>query len=94
MHKLSFNHEKHANSTRLSKYIWELKRSNVDYFIKCSILKRAKAYTAGAKQCGLCSAEKLCVINANKDDLLNKRSELICKCRYENKFYACHYKPA
>ena len=56
----------------MPKYDWELKRSNVDYSIKWSILKRAKSYTAAAKQRDLYLAEKLCIINANKDDLLNK----------------------
>ena len=30
MHKLSYNQWKHANSTKLSKYVLELKRSNVE----------------------------------------------------------------
>ena len=33
------------------------------------------------------SGEKLMIINSKPDDLLNKRSELISKCRHENKFY-------
>ena len=31
--------------------------------------------------------EKLMIINSKPDELLNKRSELISKCRHENKFY-------
>ena len=50
-HKQSLKHEHYANSTALSAYTWELKRSGVNYNMKWSILKRAKAYTAGAKQC-------------------------------------------
>ena len=36
---------------------------------------------------------KLCILTADKSVLLNKRSELITKCRHENKFYAANQKP-
>ena len=49
MHKQSFNNPKHENSTSLSKYIWELKRTNINYYIKWSILKGAKVYVAGLR---------------------------------------------
>ena len=44
-------------------------------------------------RCNLCLAEKLCILTADKSVLLNKRSELITKCRHENKFYAANQKP-
>ena len=40
-----------------------------------------------SKRCDLCLTEKLMIITANPDRILNKRSELISKCRHENKFY-------
>ena len=79
MNKQSFNMPKHENSTSLSKYIWELKGTNINYDIKWSILKRAKAYVAGLRDCNLCQAEKLCIVNADKKKVLNKRSALISK---------------
>ena len=51
MHKQPFNKPKHENSTSPSKYIWELKRADINYDIKWSILKRAKAYVAGSRSC-------------------------------------------
>ena len=63
------------------------------YNINWSIVKRVKPYQAGATSCSLCIQEKLCIMNADKETLLNKRSELISKCRHENKFYACKCKP-
>ena len=39
------------------------------------------------KRCDLCLTEKVMIITANPDRILNKRSELISKCRHENKFY-------
>ena len=34
-----------------------------------------------------CVAEKLYIIKRSNNKLLNKRSELVSKCRHENKFY-------
>ena len=36
--------------------------------------------------------EKLSIIKANKSSLLNKTSELISKCRHENKYYLKNFK--
>ena len=47
-------------------------------------------YNNGTKTCDLCLTEKLTIINANKRKLLNKRPELISKCRYE-KFYSANH---
>ena len=92
-HKQSFNNKQYSSSTALSKYIWELKESNDEYSINWSIIKRVNAYKAGAKHCNLCLAEKICILNSNKSIILNKRSELLAKCRHENKYYACKIKP-
>ena len=86
-HKQSFRNQKYANSTELSKYIWELKDKNKDYNIQWTIITSAKAYNNISKRCDLCLTEKLHIMKGNKDSLLNKRSEMISKCRHENKFY-------
>ena len=92
-HKISLKYRKHSHSTCLSKYIWELKDKGTDHEIKWSILKRAKPYSGKPSRCNLCLAEKLCILTTDKSVLLNKRSELITKCRHENKFYAANQKP-
>ena len=92
-HKISLKYRKHSHSTCLSKYMWELKDKGTDHEIKWSILKRAKPYSGKPSRCNLCLAEKLCILTADKSVLLNKRSELITKCRHENKFYAANQKP-
>ena len=84
-HKISLKYRKHSHSTCLSKYIRELKDKGTDHEIKWSILKRAKPYSGKPSRCNLCLAEKLCILTADKSVLLNKRSELITKCRHENK---------
>ena len=65
-HKTSFSNRKYSAATALSKYIWVLKDANINYYIKWSIIKRARAYTSGAKQCNLCLAEKLYILKANQ----------------------------
>ena len=64
---------------------------SVSFYIKRNrlfVLKRASAYKGSATQCNLCLAEKFCILTADKQPLLNRRSELISKCRHESKFYA------
>ena len=92
-HKMSFNNEKYSSSTTLSTHIWKLKKTNTKHKVQWSIIKRASAFRSGAKQCNLCTAEKLCILKADKQSLLNKRSELLSKCRHRNKFYASNHKP-
>ena len=44
------------------------------------------------KKCLLCLHEKLSIINhPNQNELSNKPSELIAKCRHENKFILINY---
>ena len=86
-HKHSFRHRSYMNSTELSKYIWQLRDSNKDFNVKWTILCRARPYSNITKRCDLCTTEKLMIINSKPDEMLNERSELISKCRHENKFY-------
>ena len=86
-HKHSFRHRSHMNSTELSKYIWQLRDSKKDFNIKWTIICRVRPYSNITKRCDLCTTEKLMIINSKPDELLNKRSELISKCRHENKFH-------
>lgn len=91
-HTLSLRNKKYANSTELSKHIWTLKDNKIEYTINWSILTTAAAYNNKAKRCNLCSAEKFYIIKADNSTLLNKRSELISKCRHENKYYLSNFK--
>ena len=91
-HALSFRNRHYANSTELSKFIWHLKDNNTDFQIKCSILASDAAYSNKSERCHLCLAEKFFIIKAEKSTLLKKRSELVSKCRHENKFYLMNLK--
>lgn len=93
-HKLSINNAKYKNSTSLSTYIWELKdKFNTTPSLKWSIIKCVKSYSANSRSCALCLQEKFEILNyPDKEVLLNKRSELISKCRHTNKFLLANYK--
>ena len=92
-HRKSFNNEASANDTTLPKYIWELKEtSNLSSTLVWPIAKKVPPYSNISKKCLLC-LHKLEIINYPRpDELLNKRSELISKCRHANKFLLRNYK--
>ena len=78
--------QKMVNDTTLSKYVWEVKDKYKETpSLKWSIIKFVQGYGDITKKCLLCLHEKLEIINYPKQEaLLNKRSELISKCRYVN----------
>ena len=86
-HKTSFKNKNKSSSTELSKYIWELNEQKKPYSISWSIAKKCQGYNPVSKSCHLCLSEKLLICNfKKKDQLLNQRSELVSKCRHQNKF--------
>ena len=92
-HNTSFNHEKYRHNTSLSDYVWSLKDEGIIPNLQWSIIKRAKSYSNTTKTCPLCIREKLEILNyGNKNELLNKRSEILNKCRHVNKFLLANFK--
>jgi hypothetical protein len=81
-HSASFKLENNDNSTTLSSFVHKLKRANIDYSIKWSIIYKAKQTTKNIGFCSLCNLEKLAIALAKKRTLLNSRNELIAKCRH------------
>ena len=73
-------------STELAKHVWKLKNLNCPYNITWNVIKHATTFRFGAKFRGLCLAEKLQIMQAKPGPLLNKRSELVSKCRHKAKF--------
>ena len=85
-HSSSFRLQRLEKSTELSKRVWEHKNKGHGYQIQWSVIKEAIPSRYGAKICSLCLAEKLQIIKAKPEALLNKLSELILKCRNKNRF--------
>ena len=85
-HNHSFNSNSKRNATELSKFIWSCKDFGINPSISWKIVCHATPYQHGGKVCNLCLAEKYAILTANDDALLNKRTELINKCRHKNKY--------
>ena len=93
-HNTSFNNRSHEKDTELSKYIWKLKDAQTPFKIKWSTVKKTSGYNNILKACSLCMSEKLAICNfKDKSRLLNKRNELVSKCRHENKYILRNFRP-
>ena len=90
-HRHDFRNESKEKSTELSKHVWSLKKAGSTPALSWEIIDHAPAYRNGSKNCNLCLTEKYHIITSNLK-LLNKRTELISKCRHSNKFYFNSYK--
>ena len=84
-HTSSFRNKSRQKSTELSNYIWELKENGENYTIDWLIAIKAHSYISGTRKCDLCLCEKLLIARVNSASLLNKRDELVSKCRHMNK---------
>ena len=93
-HTKSFKYKKNSNDTTLAKYVWDIKEKYKETpVLKWSIVKTVPGYSNISKKCLLCLQEKLEILDfPEQGHLLNKRSELISKCRHINKFLLCNYK--
>ena len=85
-HQLSFRHRTYENRSELSKFLWSLNDKGKGYSVKWDIAARAPPYRCGTRRCNLCLTEKTIIARCRHKGLLNKRSELISKCRHRNKF--------
>ena len=91
--KLSFTNRKYTHGTALSKYLWDLEDKNQDTpEISWKIKKSAPTDSNNSKRCVLCLEEKMAIITfPEQQRLLNKRSDLISKCKHGNKFLLHYY---
>ena len=85
-HKNSFNHEEHKNDTQLSNELWKIKASKEEPVLVWKILGQYEAYNVNTKRCLLCLNEKLQIAIYRGNNMLNKRTEIIRKCRHRNKY--------
>ena len=83
-HKYSFSHEHLKHQTALSKHFWSLKNKGLIPEIQWSILKRSNTPKCFDSK-GL--EEKIQILlYPEPEKLLNKRCELIARCRHRAKF--------
>lgn len=85
-HKSSFKHSNKRLSTELSKHIWQLKDNNINFSINWKILRTASPFSNMSRKCELCLWEKFFIVYKPHLSSLNKRCEMLSKCRHATKF--------
>ena len=91
-HIHDFAHVKYQHATELAEYIWQLKSNNFNCSIKWLITSKVYVH-ANSLLCKLCLMEKYWIIkNFDGLGLLNKKLELINKCRHQNKILLMNVK--
>ena len=78
--------KRESNMSTLSTHVWDMEDKEVDYDIKWKIRKKAMMYKPGASYCDLCISEKVEILLANPKSSLNKRTEILEKCRHRHRF--------
>ena len=80
-----FKNQEYKNSTELAKYMWQLKRYNISFYVKWKIITKVYG-SPNPLLCELCLTEKLSISNfINDGNMLHKRSELLSRCRHLKK---------
>ena len=91
-HTWDFKHKKYMKCTELSKSIWNLKNQGITPKVKWGVKQKVKSKVS-PNYCKLCLTENFLIFKSPDDcNLLNKRSELVSKCRHQNKLLLCNVK--
>ena len=85
-HRSSINNENSKQKTTLSKYIWDLKRRNVNFELKWKIISKAKPYSPSSKCCELCLREIYYIMYDRGKSSLNKRTEFFGYCLHKDSY--------
>ena len=82
---------KYQTDTELSNEYWNIISANKTSNVSWEILGTHKSYNQSSKRCLLCLNEKLTSALHKDDNMLNKRSAIISKCRHRNKYMLASY---
>ena len=78
-HTKAFENIEYITDTELSKYVWGLKKKEIKFTITWEVVRHSNIGIRTSGQCNLCLDEKCEILLSNS---LNKKSELISKCRH------------
>ena len=81
-HKKAFKNEIYMKETELSKEVWRIKKKGGNFNIKWSKVNNYASYRPEIGRCNLCQQEKLPIALYEGKNLLNKRNEIISRCRH------------
>ena len=88
---LSFRNEFYKNDTELSKELRQMKMKNYTLKITWRIIRKCLPYNYNSRKCYLSLNKKLEIALYEGENLLNKKTDLISKCRHQNKFMLWHH---
>ena len=71
---------------KLSVEYWNLKAGNSYPKVTWAVKNQFSAYNSQSKRCSLCLNKKFEILEDKENNLLNKKSEEISKCRHQNKY--------
>ena len=84
-HTHSFRNTNKRNATCLSTFVHSSREQNgAEPKIEWEALHKCHPYGCGTRKCDLCLTEKLHILKGK--NLINKRTELLAKCRHSTKF--------
>jgi hypothetical protein len=81
-HKTAMKNKNCPQKTTLSSYFWKKSSQGFSPAVKFEILKKARPYSVESGKCNLCIEEKLAIALADRSVSLNKRQEVVAKCRH------------
>ena len=86
-HKSSFRHASKKSATTLSSHVWD-KKLGTEPRLNWDIMKQTVPYKKGMRNCDLCLTEKYLILTEIANEgCLNKRHEMMTKCRHKQKFF-------
>ena len=91
-HNFDFRHETEEGATKLSGYIWKLKKRNIPYSISWEKIKNSRVFNPVNKKCKLCLNEKYQIMFHREGASLNSRKELFTTCRHRKQKLLQNYK--
>ena len=74
------------NDSKLSVEYWNLKAGNSNPNVRWAVKNQISAYNPESKRCSHCLNQELEIFEDKKSNLLSKKSEIISKCHYQNKY--------
>ena len=87
-HRTSFNNRSYGDATTLSRHIWSIKDHDIGFDVKWRILRNMRDGSKRiSRTCYTCNLERMEISLADQKKTLNKRSELISKCKHFNLLY-------
>ena len=82
---------KYKTDMELSNEVWWMKKSGQTPVITWKIVQRCSPCNSNSKRWYLCLNEQLEIATYQGNNLLNKKTEVISKCRHQNKYTLSKY---